>query len=193
MAPVLDPTAAAAGGSSDLLQSAPECVVKRGEQERQGGCAQAGRVAAHGNAATGLPRRKWTPDAARVGAQLSDHQQRFDPSDESAEGTVSRLGHSLCRHSGLCPALSGRMVEQDSTSRLRRRAQLLYQQLNGLQALQRNLRSKKVRCYHLATVFVLSAFVATISSTSIQSYDTTAVLVRRKTFVIDDGHPVLLR
>src|SRR5437667_2345871 len=27
---------------------------------------------------------KWTPDAARVGAQLSDHQQRFDTSDESA-------------------------------------------------------------------------------------------------------------
>ena len=30
------------------------------------------------------PRRKWTPDAARVGAQLSDHQQRFDTSGESA-------------------------------------------------------------------------------------------------------------
>ena len=69
------------------------------------------------NAATGLPRRKWTTDAARVGAQLSDHQQRFDPGDESAEGAVSRLGHSLCRHPGLCSALSGGMVEQASTSR----------------------------------------------------------------------------
>src|SRR6266478_4535527 len=61
-----------------------ECLVKGGQQERQRGCAQAGRLAAHRNAAPGLPRRKWTPDAARVGAQLSDHQQRFDPSHESA-------------------------------------------------------------------------------------------------------------
>src|SRR6266851_10045977 len=38
--------------------------------------AQAGRVAAHRNAASGLPRRKWTTDAARIRAQLSDHQQR---------------------------------------------------------------------------------------------------------------------
>ena len=36
---------------------------------------------------------------------------------KSAEGAVSRLGHSLCRHPGLRPALSGGMVEQDSTSR----------------------------------------------------------------------------
>src|ERR1039457_6897942 len=117
MAPVLDPTAAAAGGASSGLQSAPECVVKRGEQERQGGCAQAGRVAAHGNAATGLPRRKWTPDAARVGAQLSDHQQRFDPSDEAGKGTVWGRGHPLCRHSGLSPALWEKMVEKDPKSR----------------------------------------------------------------------------
>src|ERR1700730_6055492 len=92
-------------------------LLEGGQQERQGGRAQAGRVAPHRNAATGLPRRKWTPDAARVGAQLSDHQQRFDPSNESTEGTVSRLGHSLCRHPGLCPALSGGMVEQDCASR----------------------------------------------------------------------------
>src|SRR5258708_5771852 len=77
-------SAAAAGGASSGLQSAPECPLKGGEQERQGGCAQAGRVAAHRNAATGLPRRKWTTHAARIRAQLSDHQQRFDTSDESA-------------------------------------------------------------------------------------------------------------
>src|SRR5216684_4515992 len=59
---------------------------------------------------------KMTTDAARVGAELSDHRQRFNPSDESVEGLVSRLGHSLCRHPRLCRALSGRMVEQDSTS-----------------------------------------------------------------------------
>jgi len=44
------------------------------QQERQGGCAQTGRLVAHRHAAPGLPRRKRTTDAARVGAQLSDHQ-----------------------------------------------------------------------------------------------------------------------
>ena len=64
-----------------------------------------------------LPRGKWTANAARVGAQLSDHQPRFDPGDESAEGTLSRLGHSLRQHPGLCRSLSGRVVEQDPASR----------------------------------------------------------------------------
>ena len=52
-----------------------------------------------------------------LGQQLSDHQQRFDASDESPEGAVSRLGNSLCRHPGLCCALSRGMVKQDSASR----------------------------------------------------------------------------
>ena len=43
-------------------------LLKEGSKERQGGCTQAGRFAAHGHVATGLPRRKWTTDAARVGA-----------------------------------------------------------------------------------------------------------------------------
>ncbi len=50
-------------------------------------------------------------------AQLSDHQQRFDPRDESTEGAVSRVGHPLCRHPGLCGPRSRGMVEQDSASR----------------------------------------------------------------------------
>jgi hypothetical protein len=37
------------------------------QQERQSGCAQAGRLVTHGNAATGLPRREWLTDATRVG------------------------------------------------------------------------------------------------------------------------------
>ena len=85
-------------------------------------------------------RGKRTTDATRVGAQLSDHQQRFNASDESIEGAVSRLGHSLCRHPGLCCALSRGMVEQDSQAGVRRRADLLYQQLDGLQILRRNVR-----------------------------------------------------
>src|ERR1700723_618536 len=68
-------SAAAAGGAGSGLRSTPECLIKGGEQERQGGCAQAGRVATHRNAASGLSRRKWTTDAARIGPLLSDHQQ----------------------------------------------------------------------------------------------------------------------
>ncbi len=89
----------------------PQCLVKGGQQERQGGCAEAGRLVTHGDAAAGLPRGKRTTDTTRVGAQLSDHQQRFDARDESTEGAVSRLGHSLCWHPGLCCALSRGMVD----------------------------------------------------------------------------------
>ena len=92
-------------------------LLKGGQQERQGGCAQAGRLVTHRDAATGLPRGKRTTDATRVGAQLSDHQQRFDAGDESTEGAVSRVGHPLCRHPGLCGTRSRGMVEQDSASR----------------------------------------------------------------------------
>ena len=76
-------------------------------------CAQAFRAVARRNAATGLPQRKWTAQAARVGAELSDHQQRFEAGDESAQGAISRLGHSLCRYPGLCSPLSRAMAEQD--------------------------------------------------------------------------------
>jgi hypothetical protein len=62
-------------------------------------------------------RRTWTADAARVGAQLSDHQQRSEPGDESAQGSVSSLGHPLCGHPGLCCPLSRGMVEQDPARR----------------------------------------------------------------------------
>jgi hypothetical protein len=58
-------------------------LLKEGSK-RQGGCAQAGRVAAQRNAASGLPRRKWTTNLARVGAELSDHRQGFNPGHESA-------------------------------------------------------------------------------------------------------------
>ena len=54
------------------------------------------------NAAAGLSGRKWTAEAARVGAYVSDHQQRSDPGDESGEGPVSRLGDCLCRDPSLC-------------------------------------------------------------------------------------------
>jgi hypothetical protein len=58
-----------------------------------------------------------TADAARTGAQLSDHQPRSESSDESDQSSVSRLEHSLCRYPGLCSALSGGMVTQDRARR----------------------------------------------------------------------------
>ena len=105
----------APGGASAGLRSAAQCLIKGRQQERQDGCAQAGRLVAHGNAAPGLSRRTWTADAARAGAQLSDHQPRSEPSDESDQGSVSRLEHSLCGYPGLCSALSRGMVTARSS------------------------------------------------------------------------------
>src|SRR3989475_7164427 len=133
-------SAATPGSASPGLRSAAQCVIKGRQQERQGGCAQAGRLVAHGNAAPGLSRRAWTADAARAGTHVSDPQQRSEPCDESGEGSVSRLEYSLCGNSGLCSALSQGMVSKIEHAGVRRRAELLYQQLDGLQALRRTLR-----------------------------------------------------
>src|ERR1019366_9609965 len=46
------------------LQYAPQCLIERRQQERQGGCAQTVGAAARRTAARGLPRRKWVADAA---------------------------------------------------------------------------------------------------------------------------------
>ena len=48
-----------------------------------------------------------------LGPKLSDHQQRLEPGNESAQGSLSRLGHCLCRYPGLCSALSRGMVKED--------------------------------------------------------------------------------
>jgi hypothetical protein len=64
-----------------------------------------------------LPRRTWTADAARVGAQLSDPQPRPEPGDEPDQSSVSRLEHPLCRYPGVCSALSGRVATEDRACR----------------------------------------------------------------------------
>jgi hypothetical protein len=43
----------------------------------------------------------------------SDHQPRSEPSHESDQSSVSRLGYRLWRHPGLCCAVSRGMVTQD--------------------------------------------------------------------------------
>jgi len=45
-----------------LVCNPRQCVVKRGQQERQGRWVQARRSVAHRNAAAGLPWRKWIAD-----------------------------------------------------------------------------------------------------------------------------------
>jgi len=79
-----------------------------------------------------------------AGAQLSDHQQRFNEGNESAEGTVSRLGHSLCRHQVYAPRYREEWLSKIVQAGVRRRAELVYQQLDGLQGLRRNLRPEFV-------------------------------------------------
>ncbi len=99
------------------LRSAAECLIKGRQQERQDRCAQAGRLVAHGHAAPGLSRGTRTTDAARAGAQLSDHQPGSEPGDESDQSSLPRLEHPLCRDPGVCSALSGTVVEQDPACR----------------------------------------------------------------------------
>ena len=64
-----------------------------------------------------IPRGKWIADTTRAGAELSGLQQRSEPSDESAQGTVSKLGHSVCGDAGVCPALSVTMAKQNPARR----------------------------------------------------------------------------
>ena len=65
----------------------------------------------------GLPRRTRTADAARAGAQLSDHQPRPEPSDEPDQSSVSRLEHPMCWDPGVCSALSGGVAREDQACR----------------------------------------------------------------------------
>ncbi len=134
-------SAATPSGASAGLRSAAQCLIEGREQERQGRRAQTGRLVAHGNAAPGLSWGTRTADAARVGAQLSDPQPRPEPSDESDQSSVSRLEHSLCRYPGVCSArYREEWLQKIEHAGVHRRAELLYQQLDGLQGLRRTLR-----------------------------------------------------
>ena len=79
-------------------------------------------------------------DATRVGAQLSDHQQGFDASDESTEDAVSRLGIPCAGTQVYAARGREEWLSKLPQAGVRRRAELLYQQLDGLQALRREVR-----------------------------------------------------
>ncbi len=99
------------------LQSAPQRLVERRQQKRQGGRAEAGRAVTKWNAARGLPRRKRTAGAPGVSTQLRGGQQRRAAGDEPAQSTLSRLGRSLQRRTGLWPAPSRRVAKEDQRGR----------------------------------------------------------------------------
>src|SRR5439155_17538693 len=111
-----------------------------GQQERQGGCAQAGRVAAHRNAATGLPRRKWTPDAARVGRSYQTISKDLTRVMNRLKAVYRGWGIPCAGTQVYAPRYREEWLSKIPQTGVRRRAELLYQQLDGLQALRRNLR-----------------------------------------------------
>ena len=59
----------------------------------------------------------WPANVEGTVPQLSDDQQGSRPGNESTQGTVSELGHSLCRDASLRTAPPFGMVEQDHGSR----------------------------------------------------------------------------
>src|SRR5437016_4216024 len=60
-----------------------------------------------------LPWRDGCAHAARAGPELSNPDQRSDPSHESPEGDVSQLGHSLSRPGRLLHPSSRRVAGKD--------------------------------------------------------------------------------
>jgi hypothetical protein len=79
-------------------------------------CAQTGGAITWWPAQAGLSRRARTAYPERIGAHLSDHHQRCQPSHDSDQSPLSQLGHSLQRNDSLCSAAS-RMVSQDCRTR----------------------------------------------------------------------------
>src|ERR1700733_15500675 len=64
-----------------------------------------------------LPRRERPASIERTGAQLFIRHAGSHASDESLESSVSKLGHSLRRGSGLRTTPSWRMAREDQRTR----------------------------------------------------------------------------
>src|SRR4029077_18160765 len=101
---------------SDSVRSTQEYLAESRQQERPDRSQETSRAAAQWIAFGGLPRGEWRTNIERTGAQLSDHQQGSRARHESREGSVSELGHSLCRHASLCTVPPFGRVEQDHGS-----------------------------------------------------------------------------
>src|SRR6202163_2217753 len=94
------------------VQSAKECSAESRKQERPHRCSKAGRSVAWWTSLVGLPWRERCTDLEGTVTQLSDGHQGSQPSYESTQGGVSKLGHSLCRQAGLRTPASGRVVAE---------------------------------------------------------------------------------
>src|SRR5437879_1388660 len=92
-------------------------LLKDGNKNESGGCAEAGRVVTHQPGQAGVPREAWNTRLKRVAAELFDHHQGCDPGDESNQSGVPKLGHSLCGHERLHSSPSRRVAGQAGGTR----------------------------------------------------------------------------
>jgi len=65
------------------LRSTQERADEGWQPERSGGCTQFGGATTHQPSQGGVPREAWNPCFKRVGAELFDAHQGYDPGDES--------------------------------------------------------------------------------------------------------------
>ena len=92
-------------------------LLKARQQERPDRCQEISRTAAQSSAFRGLPRRERPAPVEGIVPQLFDDQQGSRAGDESAQGLVSELGHSLCRHASLRTAPSCRVARESQRTR----------------------------------------------------------------------------
>jgi len=107
---------------SIVAQSAAQCLVRRAA-ERQGGCAQAGRLLRTGMLRPVSTGKRTTERYASWGAVIRN-QQTFDASDESTEGADRGWAFPV-PHPGLWPRYRRARLNKIPQAGVRRRAELL--------------------------------------------------------------------
>ena len=124
------------------LQSTSQRLVERRQQERQGGRTEAGRVVAKWNAARGLPRR------ARTGT-LRELARGYLTIGKDQRRVMSRL-KALYRSWGIpcsgkqvyTPRHREQWLSKITQPGVRRRAELMYQQMDGLSVVRHTVRGE---------------------------------------------------
>src|ERR1700758_4683753 len=133
-------SAAPPGGASAGLRSAAQCLIKGRQQKRQGGCAQAGRLVAHG-----VLRPVYHGEhGLRTLRELGRSYQTLGQDLNRVMNRIKALyrGWSIpCAGTQVyAPRYREQWLQKIEHAGVRRRAELLYQQLDGLQTLRRTLR-----------------------------------------------------
>ncbi len=96
-----------------VMDSTGKLILESTLETKADRCSETGRAFARQLSLPDLPRRERRTHFERAGPQLSDDHQRSDAGDESNQGVVPKLGHSLCRASRVATASSCGMVGQD--------------------------------------------------------------------------------